>query len=122
MRLRALELACLTPENKNYAKTYECSECHGAFLAQQIEVDHVMDEETKESWDEFIQRIFLDAERVVYEDTGEEVCHLSDGSTEALSEIVVGKLSVVCKSCHSKLTKERRKCKSNKKKPTKSAL
>lgn len=121
MRLRALELACVTPDNKNYAKTYECSCCHGVFLAQQVQVDHVMDEESQESWDEFIQRIFLDTEKITYEDTGEEVCCLSDGSTETLSEIVVGKLSVVCIPCHNRLTKERKKCKSPKKKPTKRA-
>jgi 5-methylcytosine-specific restriction endonuclease McrA len=119
MRLIALQKACLTPDAKNYDKTYECAVCKGAFLGQQVEVDHVMSEEAKESWSEFIERMFLHVDKVVYDENNDAYAYSEDGVVEPMTDFVVGKLQVLCKKCHKEEGKKRReasKCKKAKKK------
>jgi 5-methylcytosine-specific restriction endonuclease McrA len=106
LRAEALRLACVNPEAKPYEKRYECVNCEDTFLGQQIEVNHKNDGfGKKETWDEFITRILCGVESITWIDTAAIV---NGAMTPSLEEIVEANLQVLCKSCHSKVTKEQR--------------
>ena len=100
-RLAALKIACVNPEAKAHDRKYLCSLCLGQFLLQQVEVNHKIPAVTDESLEYFTRRILLD---VVSWKSDAFLLH--DGSVQTADCLAKENLEVLCKCCHSKLTKE----------------
>lgn len=79
------------PKSGRDAKHYRCAACEGEFPQSGVQVDHIEPVGSTSSWDEFIEKLFCEADN----------------------------LQVLCKPCHKKKTKnelESKESKSKKKK------
>lgn len=112
-KAEALRLALVNPEDKKYNQVYHCSKCGNDFLLQQVEVNHKEDGYGLETWDEWLDRIFLGVQTVTWLDG---VPLINGAMLPSMEELVKEHLEVVCKPCHTLIGKEQRaKAKAEKK-------
>lgn len=108
LKAKALELALTNPEEKKYNHLYLCSCCGEVFPLQKVEVNHKTAGFTTETWDQFIDRMFCGVKDVFWIDTV-ALTHTNEYTGIGdLTETVKRHLEVVCKDCHSKLTRDQR--------------
>lgn len=74
----------INPKTKRIAKLYGCALCGGEFSQKDVQVDHIVPIGQCNTWDEFIERLFCEADN----------------------------LQVLCKKCHKTKTKKENKKKS----------